>query len=123
MLVLAGALAAAAMVIPGISGAFFLLVIGMYRTILQAVSDLNIVFLAPFAIGVIAGLFTGAAFIRWLLVKAPQETYGAVLGLVAGSIVLLLPKGIFGEGITIIFSITALLAGSAISYFSSAKKN
>jgi putative membrane protein len=116
MFILAGMLAAIAMVIPGISGAFLLLVIGMYRTVLQAVSDLNIPLLAPFVLGIIAGLFIGAAFIRWLLAKVPEKTYSAVLGLVAGSVILLFPGG-FGEGITILFSIISLLVGGAVSYF------
>ncbi|MDR2543560.1 MAG: DUF368 domain-containing protein [Treponema sp.] len=121
MLVLAGILAAIAMVIPGISGAFFLLVIGMYRTVLQAVSDLNISLLMPFALGVIAGLFAGAAFIRYLLSKAPEKTYGAVLGLVAGSVVLLFPGG-FGEGVTIIFWVVSFFAGTALSFFLGGRK-
>jgi len=116
MLVLAGALAAIAMIIPGISGAFLLLVIGLYRTVFQAVSDLNIVLLVPFALGAGAGLLIGAAFVRFLLSTAPRETYGAVFGLVAGSIILLFPGG-FGEGVMISFSATSLLAGGLISFF------
>jgi len=116
MLALAGMLAAIAMIIPGISGAFLLLVAGMYRTVLQAVSSLNIPLLLPLAIGAGAGLLIGAAFVRFLLAKAPKETYGAVLGLVAGSVIVLFPGG-FGEGVTLIFSILCLLAGGAISFF------
>jgi len=121
LLTLGGALAAIAMIIPGISGAFLLLVAGMYRTVLQAVSDLNVSLLIPVVIGALVGLLIGAALVRFLLSKAPRETYGAVLGLVAGSIIVLFPGG-FGEGVTIIFSVLSLLAGCAISFFMGRQK-
>jgi putative membrane protein len=117
MLVLAGVLAAAALIIPGISGAFVLLVMGYYFTITRAVSDLNISLLLPVFLGAVVGLFLGASLVRFLLKKAPRATYGAVLGLVAGSIIVLLPDEGFGEGVTIVHSIICLLAGAAISLF------
>ena len=122
LLALGGIFSAIAMVIPGISGAFLLLIIGMYQTVLKAVSDLNIPLIVVFALGVIAGLLIGAAFIRYLLKKAPRETYGAVLGLVAGSVIVLFPGG-FGEGVTIIISVISLLAGFALSFLLGSRKS
>ena len=110
-----GILAAVAMIIPGISGSFLLLVIGLYRTIVQAVSDLNIPLIAPVALGAIIGLLAGAAFVRFLLAKVPKETYGAVFGLVTGSIIVLYPGGL-GSGATILFSVMGMLTGCAISF-------
>jgi Predicted membrane protein len=121
LLVLAGVFSAIAMIIPGISGAFLLLVIGLYRTVIQSVSELNIPLLIPFALGIIAGLLAGAALVRFLLSKAPTETYGAVLGLVAGSIVVLFPGGL-GEGNIIIYSAVSFLAGAVISFLLSRQK-
>ncbi|MCL2763919.1 MAG: DUF368 domain-containing protein [Treponema sp.] len=118
LLVLAGALAATAMIIPGISGAFVLLVIGLYRTVLKSVSDMNILLILPVILGAVIGLLLSAAFVRFLLAKAPRETYGAVLGLVTGSIIILYPKGI-GEGIFIFVSIVCVLAGFAFSFIMS----
>jgi len=118
LLAVGGAAAAIAMIIPGISGSFLLLVIGLYRTVVQAVSELNIPLLVPIAIGIFIGLFLGAAFVRFLLAKVPAETYGAVLGLVAGSVIVLYPGG-WGSGVTIIISVICMLAGGSISYFSS----
>jgi len=122
LLALAGALAATAMIIPGISGAFLLLVTGLYRTVLQAVSDANIPLLIPVIIGAAAGLLASAAFVRFLLLKVPQQTYGAVLGLVAGSVFVLYPDGI-GEGAGIIISILCLITGFILSFIMSMKKN
>ncbi|MCL2277445.1 MAG: DUF368 domain-containing protein [Treponema sp.] len=121
LLALAGALAAIAMIIPGISGAFLLLVTGLYRTVLQAVSDANIPLLIPVVIGAVIGLLASAAFVRFLLLKVPQQTYGAVLGLVAGSVFVLYPGG-FGEGSGIIISIFCLIAGFILSFIMSMKK-
>ena len=113
-LAIGGVLAAVAMIIPGTSGSFLLLVIGLYRTVVQAVSDLNIPLIIPVVLGTVAGLLAGAALVRYLLAKAPRETYGAVLGLVAGSLIVLFPGG-FGSGNEIIFSVLAVSTGSAAS--------
>jgi putative membrane protein len=115
LLSLGGALAAIAMIIPGISGTFLLLVIGLYRTFVQAVSDFNILLLVPVLLGAVAGLFIGAAAVRFLLAKVPSQTYGAVLGLVVGSIIVLFPGGM-GDGMSILFSILAVLVGATISF-------
>jgi putative membrane protein len=115
LLVLAGIFSAIAMIIPGISGAFLLLVIGLYRTVIQSIKDFNIPLLIPLAIGILAGLLAGAALVRFLLSKAPAETYGAVLGLVAGSIVVLFPSGSL-EGVMVIISSVCFLAGAVISF-------
>ena len=115
ILSMGGMLAAMAMIIPGISGSFLLLVIGLYRTIVQAVSDLNVKLIVPVALGAIIGVLAGAAFVRFLLQKAPKETYGAVLGLVAGSVLVLYPGGL-GSGAAVLFSVLSLLAGAAISF-------
>ncbi len=122
LLVLAGFFSAIAMIIPGISGAFLLLIIGMYRTVIQSVSDFNILLLLPLALGIIVGLLAGAALVRFLLAKAPMETYGAVLGLVAGSIVVLFPGGL-GEGNIVIISTVCFLVGAALSFLLGKKKN
>ena len=117
-----GALAAVAMIIPGTSGSFMLLVVGLYRTVVQAVSDLNIPLIIPMALGTVIGIFAGAALVRYLLAKAPRETYGAVLGLVAGSLLVLFPGGL-GSGTEIAFSLVSVFAGCAVSYLFGRRKN
>jgi len=120
MLAIAGALAAVAMIIPGISGAFILLVTGLYRTVLQSVSELNIMMLVPLVLGALIGLLASAAFVRFLLKKAPNETYGAVLGLVAGSVFVLYPGSFVfqtrWEFFSIIISVLCLVAGFTLSF-------
>ncbi len=118
-LLLSGAVAAIAMIIPGISGSFLMLVIGSYTTIITAVSHLNIPLLLPVAIGVPLGLLGGAKLVRVLLEKVPAQTYGAILGLVAGSIVVIYPG--FTLSIELLISLATLAVGFSLAYFSSRK--
>lgn len=117
MLFCGAALAAIAMIIPGISGSFLMLVIGIYSTVIAAVSSLNIPLLIPVALGVLAGLLGGAGLIRILMARVPTQTYGAILGLVAGSIPVIYPG--FGSVTTAIVSIICAAIGFLVSYFSS----
>ncbi|MFC2600698.1 MAG: DUF368 domain-containing protein [Treponema lecithinolyticum] len=110
------ALAAAAAIIPGISGSFLFLILGIYNTVIQAVSDFNIPLLLPIAAGAAAGLLGGATFIRFLLAKAPSYTYSGVLGLTAGALAVLYPG--FPAGAEAVFSVLLCAAGFAAAFFS-----
>lgn len=110
------ALAAAAAIIPGISGSFLLLILGIYNTVIQAVSDFNIPLLLLIAAGAAAGLLGGATLIRFLLAKAPSYTYSGVLGLTAGALAVLYPG--FPAGVEAVFSVLLCAAGFAAAFFS-----
>ena len=92
-LFLAGFAGAAAMIIPGISGSFLLLIMGAYYTVIKAVTDFNIPVLIPVGLGVLAGIILSARLIGFLMEKFPKITYAFILGLVAGSIRHMLPDG------------------------------
>ena len=92
-LFLAGFVGAAAMVIPGISGSFLLLIIGAYYTVIKAITELNIPVLIPVGLGILAGIILSARLIGFLMEKFPKITYAFILGLVAGSIRHILPDG------------------------------
>ena len=85
------ACATIAMIIPGISGSFLMLVVGVYSTVIAAISDLNIPLLIPAVIGGVIGLLGGAKLVRFLMAKVPAQTYGAIMGLVLGSILVIFP--------------------------------
>lgn len=99
ILLVMGAIAAATMIIPGVSGSMVLMLLGYYNPVLNAVDALkNAVFamdfaamvnplltLLPFGIGVVLGIFGIAKLIEWLLARFPTHTYCAVLGLVMSS--------------------------------------
>lgn len=90
-LFLASVAAAAAMIVPGLSGAFVFLMLGAYRTVIRAVSDMNLPILLPVALGAGAGLLAGAALIRFFLSRRPDMVYAVILGLVVGSLVPVYP--------------------------------
>ena len=117
LLLIAGAAAAVAMIIPGISGSFLLLALGMYGTIMAAISRLDVIFLIPFAIGVVLGLIFGAALVRFLMKKIPSHTYACILGLVVGSVVVIFPG--FGTAAVMLVSTATLALGFFAAYLSS----
>lgn len=83
---LAGAIAICAMILPGISGSFILLILGQYERILQAVSERDFVTLAVFAVGCIVGLLSFSRVISWLLKRYYSLTIGLLSGFMLGSI-------------------------------------
>ncbi|OJF76231.1 MAG: hypothetical protein BKP49_08815 [Treponema sp. CETP13] len=120
-LLIAGSLAAIAMIIPGISGSFLLLAIGMYSTVITAVANLNIILLIFLTIGIILGLLGGAKLIRFIMSKFYSQTYGAIMGLVIGSITIIFPG--IASGIEFAVSILVFIAGFILAYFSCKKED
>lgn len=86
----AGFVAAAAMVLPGLSGSFLLLVLGLYPTIIGAIPALDVSVLLPVAMGVLPGIWLTARGVSAALAHYPAQAYGGILGLVIGSLVPLL---------------------------------
>ncbi len=82
----AGAIAICAMILPGISGSFILLILGKYEPILNAVSERDFVTLAVFALGCIVGLLSFSRLISWLLKHYYSITIGVLSGFMLGSI-------------------------------------
>ena len=118
-LLAASAIAAFAMILPGISGSFVMLVLGTYASVITAISDLNIPLLIPVAIGCAAGIYFGANLVKLLLDRFPQPTYFAILGLVVGSLTAVYPGFIWGvQGIV---SIVLMLLFAGIAYWFSVR--
>lgn len=113
-------LAAIAMIIPGVSGSFLMLAVGVYNTVITAVADFNIPLLIPAAIGAIIGFILGAGLVRWLMAKFPTQTYGAILGLVLGSIFVIFPG--FASVKVMAVSFVCMILGCCLSYFASKEK-
>ncbi len=89
--VLAGALAICAMILPGISGSFILVMIGMYTEIIGAVNDRNLAVLAATGIGCILGLAGFSTLLNWLLTNYHDLVIAAMVGLMLGSVRVLWP--------------------------------
>ena len=87
----AAALAVCALVLPGISGSFLLLALGMYTPTIQAVNDRDIGYLGLFVLGAILGLASFASGLNWLLNNKRRITLVAMTGLMLGSLRALWP--------------------------------
>lgn len=87
----AAAVAVCALVVPGVSGSFFLLAIGLYAPTLKAVADRDLGYLAVFALGALVGLTTIVRALRWLLAHRRRATLLAMTGLMLGSLRALWP--------------------------------
>ena len=83
---LSGAVAICAMILPGISGAFILLLLGKYQYIMQAVGDLNIPVIAIFAVGATAGIISFSHLLSWLLKRWHDVTVAVLMGFMVGSL-------------------------------------
>ena len=88
---LSGFLAICAMILPGISGSFILVLLGMYGTVLLAVTSLDVAFLAVFAVGAGAGLMCFSRLLHWLLQRYHQGTMALLTGFLFGSLLVVWP--------------------------------
>lgn len=96
---LSGAIAICAMILPGISGSFILLILGKYQYIMSTISGLtsgeaigeNLLVLCVFAVGAVCGILAFSRFLHWLLGKYNKETLIVLAGFIIGSLVKVWP--------------------------------
>ncbi|MBM5814153.1 MAG: DUF368 domain-containing protein [Cyanobacteria bacterium M_DeepCast_100m_m1_067] len=81
-----GAVAIMAMILPGISGSFLLLILGQYQHVMEAVKGLDLPVLLPFALGCVVGLLSFVRLLRWLLQRWHGQTVALLVGVMAGSL-------------------------------------
>ncbi|EAW40539.1 predicted membrane protein [marine gamma proteobacterium HTCC2080] len=87
----AGLFGICAMILPGISGSFILLLLGMYGPIITAVADREAVPLLIFAAGCGVGLLSFSRFLSFVLSRARSATLALLVGFLLGSLVILWP--------------------------------
>ncbi|WP_208029546.1 DUF368 domain-containing protein [Rhabdothermincola sediminis] len=88
---LAGAIAICAMILPGISGSFILLMLGMYDLVLGAVNDRQLATVAVFATGCAIGLMLFSQVLHWALHHHHDTVVAGLIGLMLGSLRVLWP--------------------------------
>lgn len=88
---LAGMLAICAFILPGVSGSFLLLSIGMYQSVLAAVNDRDLAVVAVFGLGAVAGLAVFSQVLERLLERHHDVVLAALIGLMLGSFRILWP--------------------------------
>ncbi len=91
MFLLAGAVAICAMILPGVSGSFLLLMLGMYDSVLGLVTDREVVLLAVFLVGCVVGLALFSTSLHWALAHHHDTVLAAMVGLMVGSLRVLWP--------------------------------
>ncbi|MCB9335950.1 MAG: DUF368 domain-containing protein [Flavobacteriales bacterium] len=83
---LSGALAICAMILPGISGSFILLLLGSYELVLSSIKDLKLSIIAIFAVGCITGLLSFSKLLNWMFKKYHDLTVAILTGFLVGSL-------------------------------------
>lgn len=91
ILLLAGLIAICAMMLPGISGGFLLLMMGLYPEVIAAVSAMNLMILIPFALGCVLGLLLFSHALSWLLRHYEAATLSLMTGVLFGSLYIIWP--------------------------------
>ena len=118
-----GIVAAATMVIPGVSGSMMLLLMGYYNPILNSINDFirSLVafdmdgilagcgILIPFGVGVVVGIFAIAKLVEIVFEKFPFYAYWAIIGLIVASPIAIIAMGSF-PAITVVSAITGVIA-------------
>jgi putative membrane protein len=88
---LGGALAVCAMILPGVSGSFILLMLGLYDAVIGVVSDRDLVVAAVIGLGCIVGLALFSTLLHWLLANHHTLVLAVLIGIMAGSLRVLWP--------------------------------
>ncbi len=83
---LSGCIAICAMILPGISGAFLLLILGKYQFIIDSISNKDIAVIAVFGLGCIVGILTFARAVSWLLKNYHDLAVALLSGFMIGSL-------------------------------------
>ena len=118
---LSGAIAICAMILPGISGSFILLILGKYQYVMGCISGLvagedfaaNLLIIAVFLIGAVVGIISFSKFLHWLLARWHKETLIVLAGFIIGSLVKVWPWSNMEAIVCSQFPEVALLAETA----------
>lgn len=126
-----GVIAAATMVIPGVSGSMIMMILGYYNTIINTINEFidalrafdvpamidTFIVLVPFGVGVVVGIVAVAKLVEYMLKKFPIVTYWAIIGLIVASpvaILIMMEVGTIGV-VGLLSGVALLVVGFCIS--------
>ena len=121
ILMFAGIIIAVALVLPGISASYMLVMLGIYDTVLYAIVHFNFLFLVPLAIGTILGVLLTTRLLERAMDRHAGVTYLTIIGFVAGSLLEVFPG--IPAGIEILVCAVTLLIGFFVIFFLSGLNN
>ena len=113
-LFLGGVVIAIALILPGISGSFMLYILGLYNTVITAVTQLNIPVLIPIALGGIVGALATSRILEMILIKFPEQTDILIFGFILGSVFSVFP-GI--DGMKSVVGVVLGIIGFIFTYY------
>lgn len=130
VLFIGGALAISAMLLPGISGSFILLLLGIYPQVVEAVHDRDIMVVLWVGLGCIVGILSFSKFLQWLMSRWHDSVLSFMLGVIAGALIKVWPWqhsadwfGPFqyelqtGQDAWLVVSALVFLAGCLLTHF------
>jgi putative membrane protein len=85
-ILICGIIASSAMILPGISGSLILVILGVYKILVEALDNLDIKIISSFIVGAIIGVISFSKILKWLFRNYKSLAYSIMLGLVIGSI-------------------------------------
>ncbi len=109
-----GMIAICAMILPGISGSYLLLVMGLYSFVLDSLHDRNLMIVLPFSLGCAVGILSFVKFLQWVLSEYRDITLAALSGLMLGSLVKIWPAPFYSSGSSLAVGIAMLVLGATV---------
>ena len=111
---LAGTLAATAWILPGMSGAFVLVILGLYEPMAKALLAIDLPVLATFAAGLVIGVVCFAKLLAWLLDRGRPAVLALLTGVMAGSLAQLWPWRETAFADTVVTGVVVAIVGGAL---------
>lgn len=115
MLFIGGIFISIALILPGISTSYMLLILGIYQPTLNAIENMNIPFIACLGVGILVGIIVCTKGLETALNKFPQPTYLIIIGFVLGSLKDVFPG--LPTGMNIPMCILTLVIGCVVIYY------
>ena len=85
-ILICGIIASSAMILPGISGSLILVILGVYKILVEALDNLDVKIISSFIVGAVIGVISFSKILKWLFKNYKSFAYSIMLGLVIGSI-------------------------------------
>lgn len=120
---ISGIIAICAMILPGISGSFLLLLLGQYQYMLNALNTRNIIEILVFGIGAVIGILGFSKLLNYLLERYESATMAFLIGIMVGTLRLPINQISANDGSSIICIILAIIAFALIILLESRFKN
>ena len=119
-MLLAGIVVAIALVLPGISVSYMLLVLGLYEETMKAISTMDILFLLPLGFGLVLGIILTTKLLEQAMLRYPMATYLIILGFIVASCIDVFPG--IPRGFDIVLATLMFLCGFVLILYLSKKE-